>query len=297
MINGQAPRGLLYRVSVQVSSEAEEIASALLIDLGVTGVATLSESDTRSELAVYLRERPDAERMLAWISEGLERGGISDEELQVSVCDFPEEDWMEKWKEGFEPREVGGRWLIAPSWRLPSAVQDRILVQIDPGMAFGTGTHETTQLCLLAIERHWTGGTVLDVGTGSGILAIAAAKLEPQAAVTAIDIDPEALAIARENVIINGVDDRIEVLDVQIADLGERRFDLIVANLTVEALVELVAGFGAMLKPSGRLILSGILTERSGEVSEVFIRSGLDVVERQEAGEWASMVAWLAAAG
>jgi ribosomal protein L11 methyltransferase len=118
-------------------------------------------------------------------------------------------DWLEEWKQNWQPVEIG-RFIIAPPWSNVGEIHDRLIIRIEPGMAFGTGTHETTRLCLDAIQKHFTGGSFLDVGTGTGILAIAAAKLFPEARVEACDTDETAVAIARENAAANGVLDQID---------------------------------------------------------------------------------------
>src|SRR5262249_34010296 len=146
------------------------------------------------------------------------RIGFANALLEVSVSEILDHDWMQKWKEGFEPISIGARIVVAPSWKLPAQRNGRLVIQVDPGMAFGTGTHERTRLCLEAIERHWRGGSLLDVGTGTGILAIAAAMLHPGSRITAIDIDLLAVEVARENVAINRVTDSIRVVEGQPRD-------------------------------------------------------------------------------
>jgi ribosomal protein L11 methyltransferase len=172
-----------------------------------------------------------------------------------SVSHVPEEDWMQKWKEGFEAVHIGKRLTVAPSWKLPKDEGERVVIQIDPGMAFGTGTHETTRLCLEAIERHWLGSSLLDVGTGTGILAICAALLRPGSRVVGIDIDPRAVEVARENVEINKVSGRVELLEGQPGALSIE-FDVVVANLTAEVIVDLMPGLTDRVSKTGLMILS-----------------------------------------
>ena len=122
----------------------------------------------------------------------------------MNVREVAERDWLEEWKQNWQPVEIG-RFIIAPPWSNLDEMHDRLIIRIEPGMAFGTGTHETTRLCLDAIQKHFAGGSFLDVGTGTGILAIAAAKLFPEAHIEACDTDETAIEIARENAAANGV--------------------------------------------------------------------------------------------
>ena len=162
-----------------------------------------------------------------------------------------------------------------------------IVIKIEPGMAFGTGTHETTRLCLKAIERHFRGGSLLDVGTGTGILAIAAAKMFPGARVEACDTDAEAVEIARENALLNGVGEQID-FRVGTVETQTSSADLVCANLTAPVIVELLpALIGATC---GRLILSGILAEQSELVQSRLLELGADGFEIKQDGEWIALV-------
>src|SRR6185295_1619149 len=204
-----------WLVTLDVSREAEEEASTLLFELGSTGIITLEESSDRLKLGAYFNEVTNAEEIKKSVEEVFERAAQGDALISCTITSVPDQDWMQKWKEGFEPVEIGERLVVAPSWKLPGKNERRVVIQIDPGMAFGTGTHETTRLCLEAIEREWHGASLLDVGNGTGILAIAAALLAPGSRVAAIDVDPQAIAVARENLEINGVSSSIELSEAQ----------------------------------------------------------------------------------
>jgi ribosomal protein L11 methyltransferase len=198
---------------------------------------------------------------------------------------------MEKWKEGFEPVLIGERLMIAPSWKLPAGAGVRRVVRVDPGMAFGTGTHDTTRMCLEAIERHWRGGSMLDVGTGTGILAIAAAKLGGGSRILGIDLDPVAVEVARENVLINEVADLVEIGEGQPGKPSGQMFDMVVANLTAEVIIDLMADLAGCLAEPGLLILSGILNELRPDVEQRAIDSRLEIIERRQSNEWSLVVA------
>jgi ribosomal protein L11 methyltransferase len=263
----------------------------LLFDLGTTGIVTLEEYSDSVRLGAYFDETRNADAIKQSVEAELARAGSSDVLANISISAVPDEDWMQKWKEGFEPADIGERLIVTPSWKLPDRSDGRIVIQIDPGMAFGTGTHETTRLCLEAIERHWRGGSVLDVGTGTGILAIAAALLAPGSRVVAIDVDPQAIEVARENLRINGVSSSIELRVRQPLNLADQEFGLIVANLTAEVIIDLMADLTRCLASEGRMILSGILTELAVEVEHALRARGLTVTERRVAGEWCALVA------
>ena len=283
-------------ITIAVDPEVQEPLSSLLFDLGATGLITLEETATRVTLGAYYRDESDPEHIIHTVQNTFNKTALQD----FSSSTIPDEDWMQKWKEGFEAIEIGRRLLISPSWKTapppdrgnsPQPASDRIVIQVDPGMAFGTGTHETTRLCLEALERHWQGGRMLDVGTGTGILGIAAAKLYPGSRITMIDIDPDAVEIATENAAINGVSDSVEIHCGETRDQPHGAFDLVVANLTAEVIVDLRADLVRCVVPGGWLILSGILNELAGGVEEALAESRLEVVETKVNGEWTALVA------
>ncbi|HXG65691.1 MAG TPA: 50S ribosomal protein L11 methyltransferase [Blastocatellia bacterium] len=280
---------LWHLVTVAIAREAEEFASSILFEQGASGIVTLEENSDTIKLGAYFEAHP--EEVARAIEAGLARAGQFNALKAISISAIPDQDWMQKWKEGFEPVNIGDRLIIAPSWKRPEASAGRAVIQIDPGMAFGTGTHETTRLCLEAIEAHWRGGSLLDVGTGTGILAIAAAKLAPGSRIIAIDIDPLAVEVARENVAINGVSDSITVSEGQPRDFTGRAFDMVVANLTAEVIIALMDDLAQCLAPAGKMILSGILVTLAAGVEQALRTAGLTVSERRDAGEWAAFVA------
>jgi ribosomal protein L11 methyltransferase len=280
-----------WLLTLTVTRDAEEPAGAALFDLGSTGLVTLDESEDTVTVGAYFDQSVDPDHLKRALGASFGAPALRDAITKVSIELVPDQDWMQKWKEGFEPFAIGERLLVAPSWKLPRDSGGRVVIQIDPGMAFGTGTHETTRLCLEAIERYWRGGSLLDVGTGTGILAIAAAKLEPGSQVVAIDVDPQAVQVARENASINSVSESIEFKEARPGDLAGRRFDLVVANLTAEVIIETATGLAGCLSAPGVMILSGILTQFEGDVGRALSASGLSVSQRREAGEWCALIA------
>ena len=207
----------------------------------------------------------------------------------LQVRPVHEEDWADAWKRHFPVLRIGRRLVIRPTWRRHSPKPDDVVLALDPGMAFGTGLHPTTRLCLAAIERwaderHLAGARVLDVGCGSGILALAAAKLGA-AEVLGVDTDPIAaeatLANARRNRLVGRVRARRGTLPVR-----ESPFDLVLANLIASVLVQLAGELAASLRPGGRLLASGIFRDREADVREAFDRLGLSTVGRTEETDW-----------
>jgi ribosomal protein L11 methyltransferase len=221
------------------------------------------------------------------------------EEMSVSfggadcvISPVSDQDWIATWKATVEPLCITPRLTIVPSWREYAAVPGEQVVILDPEMAFGTGHHETTRMCLELIDERLQRGdhpTVFDLGTGSGILAIAAAKLGA-GGVTACDIDPLACETATRNTAANAVSDRVSVVVPEPAD-GLGRYDLVVANLTADDLIALMSEIGGLVAPTGEAILSGILLVREGSVMESLAAQGLGVMERRTAGEWVTLVA------
>lgn len=282
-------------VTVQVMRRAEEVAQAVFFELGATGTVTVEEQEERLKLGAYFDQSLAEETLAQQLEAGFAAAGARDALLGIAFAEIPDQDWMQKWKEGFEPTAVGKRLLIAPSWKLPADSEARLVIQIDPGQAFGTGTHETTRLCLEALETYWRGGSLLDVGTGTAILAIAAALLMPTSHITAIDIDPLAVEVAQENVAINFAGRQaaavIEVCEGEAAAYLERDFDVVVANLTAEVIIAVKEDLARALKLGGVLILSGILTTLCDDVEAAMRDAGMAILERRAAGEWALLVA------
>jgi ribosomal protein L11 methyltransferase len=202
-----------------------------------------------------------------------------------------ETDWVEAWKERLNVLHVGRHVVIRPSWREYTPLPGDLVIQLDPGMAFGTGLHPTTQMCLVALEE-WVGPDteVLDLGTGSGILAIAAARLGARD-VLAVDNDPEAVKTARENVAANAVEGPVSVVPGSLAEVTGN-YDLAVANILANVIVQMMQeGLAARIRPGGRLIATGILADQEPEVVAALEQEGLTLVERQQRDDWVCLVA------
>jgi ribosomal protein L11 methyltransferase len=202
-----------------------------------------------------------------------------------------EQDWAEAWREHFHVHRVGTRTVIKPTWRDYVAQPNDVVIDLDPGMAFGTGLHPTTQMCLAELEQAVKpGASVLDVGTGSAILSIAAVKLGA-GSVLACDVDPVAVDVARQNVALNGLQDRVQVA---LGSLGPsstllrdgQQFDLLLANIIADVIVALMPSFFSALMPGGLAILSGIIDTKEESVDQALGEAGFELASREKQGDW-----------
>jgi ribosomal protein L11 methyltransferase len=210
---------------------------------------------------------------------------------EIALTFVEEEDWAEAWKAHFHPIPIGKRLVVAPTWSEFSPKPDQIVVWLDPGMAFGTGSHPTTQLCLEALERFVEGGeTALDWGTGSGVLAVAAAKLGASR-VVAGDIDPLAVSIARENAIKNDAADRIVFLVGETPSCARVQCDLATCNILAGVIITLADDLASSIKEGGLLLASGIIDSRETEVASALEMAGFHLTETLRRGEWVALIA------
>jgi ribosomal protein L11 methyltransferase len=211
----------------------------------------------------------------------------------IEVRTLREEDWANAWKEYFFVHRVGERTVIVPSWRENEYLRraEDVVLLLDPGMAFGTGLHPTTRLCLVAIEQLMNPGMrVLDVGAGSGILSIAAAR-QGATHVLAVEIDTQAAHVCRQNVQRNAVSDVVDVLAGALDQTTEASFDLVLANITIATLLELQSSLAARLKPGGVAVLSGVLAERAHELVEALRQAGWHYQRTDQEQDWVAIVA------
>ena len=207
--------------------------------------------------------------------------------MTVRVSEVGEEDWATAWKQYYFPVRVTRYLTVVPSWvDYEKEQEDELLIELDPGLAFGTGTHPTTQLSLTALEQTIRGGeSVLDVGTGSGVLSIAS-KLLGAGRVTAFDIDEMATRVAKENIALNPMIGAIDVYENNLLVGVNQKSDLIVANILAEILVQMPEDAYRNLNENGTLILSGIIESKAKEVQEAYEKAGFTLVERMTMKEW-----------
>lgn len=274
-----------YALDVELEPAAREAVAYALMEAGALGTETTETAD--STITGYFADVPSRERVRAELFEALRIYELPSSSVRdMSVREIEVRDWLGEWKQSWQPVEIG-RFIIAPPWSDIADSPDRLIVRIEPGMAFGTGTHETTRLCLDAIQKHFSGGSFLDVGTGTGILAIAAAKLFPGARIEACDTDEAAVAIARENAAANGVAEQINFRTGSVDD-STASADLVCANLTADVISQLLPTLVSL--SCGKLILSGILETQIELVQSGLHASGIDDFEIAQDGEWVALI-------
>lgn len=234
---------------------------------------------------MYLAPDENPAEILPLFRERLDNSGI---EYTLETSGVEQEDWQNAWKKYYHAMEIGSRLAIVPGWEQYET--DRTVITMDPGMAFGTGTHETTSLCLETLDSLVKGGErVLDIGTGSGILAIAALKLGAAVA-EGVDIDPMCVRTAGENARRNGVQDRFTVLVGDLSDKASGQYNIITANIVAAAILSLAPHVPALMAPGARFIASGIIDTRKDEVLTGLRAAGLEPVEVKEKRGWACII-------
>jgi ribosomal protein L11 methyltransferase len=295
-------------IACDVPEEFSETVADFLTELTENGVCvdnlsvdafTTSEipDSIRVVIKAYLPAENDATPYMAKLETFMaELAGRHPEAsfLPPALSAVTAEDWSSSWKVHFKPLRVGKHLLIVPTWEDAPELPGDLVIRIDPGMAFGTGGHETTRLCLELLEAVLEDGpllsipSLLDLGTGSGILAIAA-NLLGAGRILALDIDPDAVEVARENLALNDMTDAVECGTVPLESLTEN-FDIILANILAEELVRLASSLAERLHPGGSLILSGILAEKEPLVRQGFASQPLTYRRTAAHGEWVAML-------
>ena len=311
------------KYTLKTRTEAEDLISSMMQDAGIEGIeiedkVPLSQRDKEqmfvdilpegpeddgvAYISFYLEPEDDQAQMLERVREGLDEirsWGVDVGEGTIAASETEDKDWINNWKEFFHQFYVDDI-LIKPSWEeVQPEDRDKLLIQIDPGTAFGTGMHETTQLCIRQLRKYLTPETVLlDVGTGSGILSIISLKLGAKHAV-GTDLDPCALEAVKENMEVNGIDPAsFEMLigniisEKEVQDrVGCGCYDIVVANILAEVLVPLTPVILSQLKPGGIYITSGIIDDKEDLVVKTVKDCGLTVLEVTHQGEWVSVTA------
>jgi ribosomal protein L11 methyltransferase len=283
---------------------AEELICDMFFSLGITGVVChlpLNEPDEgfgtqtldlpeENAIEGYLPETGDADTILEKLAKralALKQDGIT---VQIRVDTVADQDWADAWKQHFHVMRITDRIVVKPAWKPFDPGPGDIVIHLDPGMAFGTGTHPSTCMCLEQIQTWLAPGrSFLDVGCGSGILMIAAAKLGASK-LTGVDTDPVAVAVARENLEKNQVpDDRYHLVAGTLDQVGNTAYDLIAANIIAQTLVALMPDIRSRMAPGGRAILSGIIQERVPEVKKALDLHGLAIEHQALDDEWVTL--------
>ena len=241
----------------------------------------------RDTVIIHLYLEPGASQVetLALIAARMEAAGIP---YTVETEGVEQEDWQNAWKKYYHAMDIGERLAIVPGWE--DYRTDRIRIVMDPGMAFGTGTHHTTSMCMEYLEEIITPqAEVFDVGTGSGILSIAAAKLGAKS-IVAVDIDANAVRIAKENIAGNGLSEVIAVKEGDLLHGTEGKADVIIANIIADIIIMLLPDVAQKLKADGKFLASGIIEEREDDIKQAASASGLKVVSTRHKGGWVAML-------
>ncbi|RID89472.1 50S ribosomal protein L11 methyltransferase [Peribacillus asahii] len=210
----------------------------------------------------------------------------------VSISEVNEEEWATAWKKYYNPVKISERFTIVPTWEEYEPVSsDELIIELDPGMAFGTGTHPTTVMCIQALERTvQKGDLVVDVGTGSGVLSIAAALLEAKQ-VQALDLDEVAVRSANINVKLNKVQDRVHVSQGNLLDGVEEQADVVVANILAEVIMRFTDDVAKVVKPGGYFVASGIIQPKKDDVKQAIVASGFTIEETIQMEDWVAIIA------
>ena len=273
-------------ISIPAPAESAEAVTAHLLEMGCRGV---SETGTNPVIltgylptveGIQSKLETLKERLSEFPTHGLPRAG------EITIRCVEEADWANEWKKHFKPIEIGDRLVVKPSWETYHGDTRRLVIELDPGMAFGTGGHPSTRLSLMALERAVKPGDIVaDIGTGSGILAIAAAKLGASR-VHATDIDSLPRTIARENLNRGGLQSIVSVHEMEDFDREARRCNVVVANIVADTIIELIPSVRERLRPGGTFICAGIVEDRLPDVIAALQAGGFTIVETLSEEIW-----------
>ena len=286
IVSVTVPYGIYIEDYSNLEAEAWEIANIDLID-----EALLQKDRTKGIVHIYIADDANPMEAVSFIEGRLRAEKIA---YTLELVNCKKEDWENNWKQYFKPVKVGKQLLIHPVWIEDYDPQGRKVLHLEPGIAFGTGTHETTRLCMEALEDYVTEDTVmLDVGCGSGILS-AAAMLLGAKSVVGVDIDPLAVKVAKENGAMNGFyEPAFTMLQGNLTDRITGKYSVVTANIVADAIIELTPQIKRFLLPEAVYIVSGIIDTRADEVADVLTANGFRVIRRYEDGGWVCMTAKL----
>ena len=306
-------------MKVRTTTEGAEAVSAMFMELGIMGamiedkadvavnqrpsgfwdilgdeIAARMEDDVK--VTVYIAADERAQDTVAHVRQELNRLsrmdlGFDPGKLTLEVGSVDDEDWAENWKSRYKPFRLGRHFIVKPTWEHFDAEPEDKIIEIDPGMAFGSGTHETTGMCVALLEENVRPGmTVIDVGTGTGILAIAAAKMGARD-VLATDLDPMATRVATENVALNHLSDTVRTACGDLLESVDETADIVVANIIADVICMMAATVRSHIVPGGLFICSGIARERKDEVLSALNEAGYTDLDIRDKGEWTAIAA------
>lgn len=275
--NMTVPYGIYIEDYSALEEEVMEIAHIDLIDEDL-----LQKDRSKAKIHIYIDPEDNIGEAVQFLRERLTAAGIA---YTIDQSMVKEDDWRSNWRKFFQPMPVGEKLLINPSWYTDTDPKGRLMMNIDPGLAFGTGKHETTQLCMETLERYVKGGErVLDVGCGSGILGIAAVMLGADSAF-GVDIDEVAVRTANENAAVNHVEDKFTAIAGDLVDKVDGKYNIVVANIVADAIIALSASVKDFMTDDAVYITSGIIDTRADDVKNA-IRDSFDIVEENTLRGW-----------
>lgn len=306
-------------VQIKTTTEAVEVVSNILYEAGVGGLViedpndvifqnknegdwdyidpTLVEQNFEGVIVKgYLPESEDLIDKIELIKQNVEK--IPQYNLdkglgEVTTSEVYEKDWANSWKKYYKPKKIGEKIVVKPSWESYEKKTEDIVIELDPGMAFGTGTHETTIMCIKQLEKYvHQHDIVFDIGCGTGILSIAAAKLGAISTI-GIDLDEVSVKVAKENVRKNGVANTVQIRKGNLLDVVDGKANVIVANIIAEVIVKLAEAVPKFLLEDGVFIASGIILDKIKDVKAALDKNGLEVIDEMKMGEWACLVSRL----
>lgn len=311
------------KLTLKTLTEAVELVSDMLIEMGIEGIEIkdnvpisererkemfidilpeVDEDNKEAFISFYLEEKEDTEGIIRSVKEGLAQLSefVDTGSGEIEVSETEDVDWINNWKAYFKPFRIDDNIVIKPTWEeLPEKKDEDIVIEIDPGTAFGTGSHETTRLCILALKKYLKSGMqVLDVGCGSGILSIIASKLGADT-VLGTDIDPHAVEASVCNAEVNSIpQDKVSFLSGDIisdeelkSTVGMEKYDIAVANILADIIIPLSGKIAVHLKPGGLFISSGIINTKKEQVLAAVKGNGFEVLAVEELGDWVSIIA------
>ena len=275
--NMTVPYGIYIEDYSALEQEVQEIAHIDLIDEDL-----LQKDRSKAKIHIYIDPEDNIDEAVSFLKEHLSAANIT---YEIDLSNVQEDDWLNNWRKFFKPTPVGEKLLVNPSWYTDTDPEGRAVLNIDPGLAFGTGKHETTRLCMEALERHIKGGErVLDVGCGSGILGIAAVLLGAGSAF-GVDIDEMAVRTANENAEVNHVADRFTAIAGDLVDKVEGKYEIVVANIVADAIIMLSESVSRFMADDAVYIVSGIIDVRADDVRKA-VADRFEIVRENTLGGW-----------
>ena len=297
-------------IIINVNKEYVELASSIFYMLDVNGVRVdepitndvsenlywdyidekLEDKYQESKVSAYFSSIDDFGGKLAFIQKKLKQFKIDNSDMgscKLEIKEHKQEDWENSWKQYFKPIKITDKVVVKPQWEEYTGENNEIIINIDPGMAFGTGGHETTSMCIKEIEKNLViGGSLLDVGTGSGILSIAAVLLGFESAV-GVDLDLVAVKVAKDNIELNNVPDKVNIIHGDLVSSVSGKYDVVIANIIADAiLVLLEQNIKYFLKEEGVFICSGIIPEKEDLIIEKLEENYFEIINIERRGEW-----------